>query len=73
MLIYTITIICKEYGYVAHIETHNNAKKAEERLDYHKNKWNKEEYRLSMNTTLLGLESENLCDAVSKMNKQLTK
>ena len=30
--IYTITVVNKSHGYVAHIETHSNKKQAEERL-----------------------------------------
>ena len=30
--IYTLTIVNKTHGYVAHIETHSNKKKAEKRL-----------------------------------------
>ena len=30
--IYTVTIVCRLHGYIAHIETHSNKKKAEARL-----------------------------------------
>ena len=30
--IYTVAVVCRRHGYIAHIETHSNKKKAEDRL-----------------------------------------
>ena len=30
--IYTVAVVCRRHGYIAHIETHSNKKKAESRL-----------------------------------------
>ena len=59
--IYTITIVHKHNGFIAHIETHSNKKKAEERLDRLSRLWvinrDKREYEVELHTTKLQRKS----------------
>ena len=59
--IYTITVTSKSMGFVAHIETHSNKKKAEERLSRLSALWvhqrDKREYEVEMHTTKLQRKS----------------
>tara|TARA_R100001510_G_C7629950_1_gene188995 strand:+ start:414 stop:623 length:210 start_codon:yes stop_codon:yes gene_type:complete len=65
-----MTIIRKKHGYIAHIETHSNEQQAQKRLNHHKQKWNNEDYHVSIKKTLLGLETDNQFQAFNKMHKQ---
>ena len=54
--IYTITVVNQRQGWIGHIETHANRKKAKARLERLKELWNKAEagvYLVEMHTTKL--------------------
>ena len=55
--IYTITIVHRANGFIAHIETHSNKKRAEERLGRLTELWTKREstkdYEVELHTTKL--------------------
>ena len=53
--IYTITVVTKSQGFIAHIETHSNKKKAEARLSRLTELW--DEYDVEMHTTKLQRKS----------------
>ena len=58
--IYTITVVNQRQGWVGHIETHSNKKKAEARLDRLSALWHKAEagvYLVEMHTTKLQRKS----------------
>ena len=59
--IYTITVVHKSHGYVAHIETHSNKKKAVERLHRLSQLWvlqrDQREYQVEMHHTKLQRKS----------------
>ena len=65
--IYTITVTNKSHGFIAHIETHSNKKKAEERLSRLTELWVTEwmrkhdtayrEFEVEMHTTKLERKS----------------
>ena len=59
--IYTITVTSKGHGFIAHIETHSNKKKAEARLSRLSALWvhqrDKREYEVEMHITKLQRKS----------------
>ena len=58
--VYTITVVNQRQGWVGHIETHSNKKKAQARLDRLSALWNKGEagvYLVEMHTTELQRKS----------------
>ena len=59
--IYTITIVHRGHGFIAHIETHSNKKKAEARLSRLSELWvlnrDKREYEVEMHSTKLQRKS----------------
>ena len=59
--IYTITVVHMGHGFIAHIETHSNKKKAEARLSSLSELWvhrrDNREYEVEMHTTKLQRKS----------------
>ena len=60
--IYTITIVNRHNGYIAHIETHSNKKQAQERLDRLTHLWvnrkSTKDYTVELHTTKLQRKSQ---------------
>lgn len=52
MTIYTITVVNRKFGWIAHVETYSNAQQAKEGIDHLEQKWNGDnQYLMQMHTT----------------------
>ena len=56
--IYTITIVNKAHGWIAHIETHSNKKKSEARHARLQELWNQKVFEIELHTTKLERKSK---------------